>query len=111
MLMFLWEKKRHDLLDGSLGALFSLKSGWQIWPLVCSAFFLFGGEVLFGEAAVIGWSVIFLGCFVGHVMSYYATNNTAPYNIGPYIWFYDLLLPVLVLALLYSLRYYKKRFL
>jgi hypothetical protein len=59
----------------------------------------------FWDASIIGWSVLFFGCFVGHVMDYYATNNTASYNIGPYIWFYDLLLPILVLGLLYYLRF------
>lgn len=62
----------------------------------------------FWDASIIGWSVLFFGCFVGHVINYYAENNTAPYNIGPYIWFYDLLLPILVLALLYSLRFVKR---
>lgn len=58
----------------------------------------------FWDAAIIGWSVLFFGCFIGHVINYYTENNTAPYNIGPYIWFYDLLLPILVLVLLYRLR-------
>lgn len=62
----------------------------------------------FWDAAIIGWSVLFFGCFVGHVINYYTENNTAPYNIGPYIWFYDLLLPILVLVLLYSLRRVKR---
>lgn len=63
----------------------------------------------FWDAAIIGWSVLFFGCFVGHVINYYAENNTAPYNIGPYIWFYDLILPILVLSLLCSLRFHKRR--
>lgn len=58
----------------------------------------------FWDASIIGWGVLFLGCFVGHVINYYTENNTAPYNIGPYIWFYDLILPILVFALLCSLR-------
>ncbi len=62
----------------------------------------------FWDASIIGWSVLFFGCFVGHVINYYTENNTAPYNIGPYIWFYDLLLPLLVLGLLYSLRVAKR---
>lgn len=63
----------------------------------------------FWDAAIIGWSVLFFGCFVGHVINYYTEHNTAPYNIGPYIWFYDLLLPILVLALLYWLRSSQRR--
>lgn len=58
----------------------------------------------FWDAAIIGWSVLFLGCFVGHVINYYQEHNLAPYNIGPYIWFYDLFLPILVLALWFYLR-------
>ncbi|MFA6916137.1 MAG: DUF6790 family protein [Parachlamydiales bacterium] len=62
----------------------------------------------FWDATIIGWSVLFVGCFVGHVMEYYTKNNTAPYNIGPYIWFYDLILPILVIALLYRIRFAKR---
>lgn len=62
----------------------------------------------FWEASIIGWSVLFFGCFVGHVINYYAEDNAAPYNIGPYIWFYDLILPIFVLLLLYKLRNYQK---
>lgn len=56
----------------------------------------------FWEAAGIGWSVLLLGCFVGHVLDYINTGNNAPYNIGPAIWFYDLFLPLLVLSLLWA---------
>ncbi len=62
----------------------------------------------FWEASIIGWTVLFLGCFVGHVINYYTENNTAPYNIGPYIWFYDFMLPILVIALLYRLRCHQR---
>lgn len=64
----------------------------------------------FWDAAIIGWSVLFLGCFVGHLMNYYIENNTAPYNIGPYIWFNDLLLPILVLMLLYRLKFFSESY-
>lgn len=63
----------------------------------------------FWDASIIGWSVLFLGCFVGHVINYYTENNTAPYNIGPYIWFYDLILPIFVFALLCNIRFAKQR--
>lgn len=58
----------------------------------------------FWDAACLGWSVLLLGCFVGHLRDYYVNGNTAPLNIGPYIWFYDLLLPLFVLALLSYLK-------
>lgn len=58
----------------------------------------------FWDATVIGWSVLLLGCFVGHAVNYYTDNNAAPYNFGPYIWFYDLFLPLMALTLLYSIR-------
>lgn len=58
----------------------------------------------FWDASVIGWSVLFLGCFIGHIINYYTENNTAPYNIGVFIWFYDFLLPILVISLLCYLR-------
>ncbi len=58
----------------------------------------------FWDACVIGWSVLFLGCFIGHLNEYYVNHDSAPYNIGPYIWFTDLLLPLLVLSTLAYLR-------
>lgn len=54
----------------------------------------------FWTATVIGWAILFLGCFVGHVIDYYATGNTAPYNIGIFIWIADLFLPLFGLFLL-----------
>ena len=63
----------------------------------------------FWDACIIGWSVLFFGCFIGHVINYYNYNNTAPYNIGPYIWFYDLFLPLLVISLFLTLRLSKKK--
>lgn len=58
----------------------------------------------FWDAASIGWSVLLLGCFVGHLMDYYKHGNNAPYNIGPFIWFTDLFLPLLLLGLLIYIR-------
>lgn len=60
----------------------------------------------FWDASIIGWSILLLGCFVGDVINYYAENNAAPYNIGPPIWFYDLFLPIFVLAMLYRIRFF-----
>ena len=58
----------------------------------------------FWEAAIIGWSVLLLGCFVGHIHDYVVHANTAPFNIGVYVWFNDLFLPLLMLATLGHLR-------
>ena len=58
----------------------------------------------FWDAVLLGWSILLLGCFVGHIMDYYAHDNTAPWNIGAFIWFNDLFLPFLVLFLLGHLR-------
>lgn len=64
----------------------------------------------FWDATIIGWSVLLLGCFAGHVKNYYATLNVAPYNIGPAIWFNDLALPLLALSLLLYLRSSRRAF-
>jgi hypothetical protein len=61
----------------------------------------------FWSAAAIGWSVLLLGCFIGHLIDYFAHGNAAPLNIGPFIWFNDLFLPILVLSLLYLLNWDK----
>lgn len=54
----------------------------------------------FWTATIIGWSVFVMGCFVGHLINFAETGNSAPYNIGLYIWLYDFLLPILFLVLL-----------
>lgn len=59
---------------------------------------------VYTPAVVIGWSVLLLGCFVGHILDYIRTGNDAPYNFGVYIWFNDLFLPILALALLFISR-------
>lgn len=58
----------------------------------------------FWDAAGMGWSLLLLGCFVGHLIDYYTHGNNAPYNMGLFVWFNDLALPVLVLASLYYLN-------
>lgn len=63
----------------------------------------------FWEAACIGWCVFLLGCFVGHLIQYYAHHDTAPWNIGFFIWFNDLILPILVLCLLAFLETRKRQ--
>lgn len=53
----------------------------------------------FWGAVIIGWSIFLLGCFVGHLSSYIFESNTAPYNIGIHIWFFDLILPFILIVL------------
>lgn len=53
----------------------------------------------FWGATILGWSIFVLGCFLGHIMDFIIRGNNAPYNIGPFIWFYDLILPFLLLGL------------
>ncbi|MCB1111796.1 MAG: hypothetical protein H7A37_08190 [Chlamydiales bacterium] len=58
----------------------------------------------FWTASIIGWCVLLFGCFVGHIINYYATGNTAPDNIGTFVWFNDLTLPIIVIFTLLYLR-------
>lgn len=58
----------------------------------------------FWVATIIGWSILFVGCFVGHVRDYYVNHNVAPYNIGLAIWMSDLFLPLFALVLLGMIR-------
>lgn len=62
----------------------------------------------FWEATGIGWSVLLLGCFVGHWNQYVVNNDTAPLNIGVFVWFNDLFLPLLVLSMLFYLIFAPK---
>lgn len=58
----------------------------------------------FWDAAIIGWSILLLGCFVGHLYDYLVHGNNAPLNIGIYIWINDLILPIFLLTTLYFIR-------
>jgi len=58
----------------------------------------------FRTATIIGWSVLLIGCFIGHMINYHETGNTAPNNMGAYVWFNDLILPVFLLYLLFWLN-------
>lgn len=58
----------------------------------------------FWDAASLGWSILLLGCFVGHLIDYSTRGNDAPWNIGVFIWFNDLFLPLFVLGALSYLR-------
>ncbi len=61
----------------------------------------------FRLATVIAYFVIFVGCFIGHIIEFFK-GNTAPFNIGPNIWLADLIIPFLVVSLLGWL--YKNQF-
>jgi len=63
----------------------------------------------FWAAALIGWSVFLLGCFAGHIINYYETGNAAVNNIGAFIWFNDLLLPLFSLALFAFMKKLERR--
>ncbi len=58
----------------------------------------------FWDATLIGWAILLLGCFVGHLMNYYSTGDSAPYNVGVFLWFNDLFLPLFALGTLYYIR-------
>lgn len=53
----------------------------------------------FRLATVIAYFVIFVGCFIGHLIEFFK-GNTAPYNIGIAIWLTDLIIPFIVVSLL-----------
>lgn len=54
---------------------------------------------LFWVATVLGSSIFLFGAFVIHLIQY-SLGNTAPLNIGLFIWFGDLIIPLLLLLLL-----------
>lgn len=58
----------------------------------------------FWDALLIGWSILLLGCFVGHVTDYAFHDNTSPWNIGVFIWINDLILPFLIMGAFVYLR-------
>ncbi len=58
----------------------------------------------FWTATIIGWSVLMIGCFAGHLMDYILHGNDASYNIGIFIWIYDFILPFIALGLLKASR-------
>jgi hypothetical protein len=54
---------------------------------------------LFWLATVIGSSIFLLGDFITHVIQY-TQGNSAPYNIGIFVWVADLFIPLLSIFLL-----------
>lgn len=52
---------------------------------------------LFWAATLLGVSILFLGAFVGHMIQY-SHGDTAPNNIGLFIWMADVFLPILYLS-------------
>lgn len=61
---------------------------------------------LFWLATGLGYSILLLGCMVGHLIQY-GKGDTAPLNIGVSIWVMDLVVPILLLSLLACLVYRK----
>ncbi|MCB1149851.1 MAG: hypothetical protein KDK48_06765 [Chlamydiia bacterium] len=57
----------------------------------------------FWEATVIGYSILLLGAMVGHIIEW-TKGDSAPLNIGPAIWLWDFVLPLLLLGLLFYWR-------
>jgi hypothetical protein len=62
----------------------------------------------FWEATIISWSVFVLGCFAGHIISYYTTGDISPLNFGSYIWLNDLFIPIFTIGLLIFARTKKR---
>lgn len=58
----------------------------------------------FWDALLIGWSILLLGCFVGHITDYAFHDNNALWNIGVFIWINDLILPFLMMGAFVYLR-------
>ena len=56
----------------------------------------------FWTATGIGVAVLLLGCTYGHVREIVVHHNYAPYNAGVGIFFYDAVIPVLILGLLWA---------
>lgn len=62
---------------------------------------------LFWNATIIGNAVFLLGCFFFHIIQY-LKGNTAPFNIGIFVWFNDLFIPLFLLGSLYWLSQREK---
>ncbi|GAB4228109.1 MAG: hypothetical protein Tsb0021_05310 [Chlamydiales bacterium] len=54
----------------------------------------------FWSATVIGYSVLLIGALSVHLVQY-QYGDIAPYNIGPFVWFNDLCIPIILLFSLY----------
>lgn len=57
----------------------------------------------FWLATILAVSIIYIGCFIGHLIQY-SLGNTAPYNIGLVIWINDLFIPILLILLYFGLK-------
>lgn len=62
----------------------------------------------FALATVIGFSILLLGAFVVHIMQY-LKGDIAPWNIGVFVWFNDLFLPMILLPLAIYVQTIKSR--
>jgi len=63
----------------------------------------------FWLATAINMSVLFLGCAYGHLRSAIVSHDYAPYNAGLGIWFYDVIIPILILTLVIVHRSIRER--
>ncbi len=57
----------------------------------------------FSLATVIGYSILLLGAFVVHMIQF-SKGDVAPLNIGIFVWFNDLIIPLILLSLVIFLR-------
>ncbi|MFZ4099869.1 MAG: DUF6790 family protein [Chlamydiia bacterium] len=56
----------------------------------------------FRVPVVIGSAVLYLGCAVGHIQQM-RLGDFAPNNVGPVLWLSDIAVPIVLLALVFSL--------
>ena len=56
-------------------------------------------------ATGIGYAIFLPGCAYGHFRDISAHGNLAPYNVGPVLWFNDLVVPLAIVLLLLVRRY------
>ena len=69
--------------------------GFGVLGLLC----IFIRTLSFWFATIVGSSVFLFGALGVHLYEYYKNRNTAPYNMGLFIWIMDLFVPLLLLAL------------
>jgi hypothetical protein len=53
----------------------------------------------FWVATILGYSILLFGAFVVHMMQW-AQGDVAPLNVGIFVWFNDLFVPIVLLSLL-----------
>ena len=70
--------------------------------LVCILAPFFRGS--YWLAAILANSFFLFGAFIGHVHDYLTAGNAAAYNIGPDIFFSDLIVPLVMIGLYFVYR-------